>query len=101
MSDNQLITREESLLVIIDMQEKLVPAMAEAERLTANMKRLLGLAAVMGLPVIVTEQEKLGPDAKRDQRESHLSGARSRKALSTAFFRRRLPAGSPDGEEYV
>jgi isochorismate hydrolase len=61
MSDNQLITSEESLLVIIDMQERLVPAMAEAERLNGNMKRLLGLAAVMGLPVIVTEQEKLGP----------------------------------------
>jgi isochorismate hydrolase len=64
MSDNQLITREESLLVIIDMQERLVPAMAEAERLTANMKRLLGLAAVMDLPVIVTEQEKLGPTVR-------------------------------------
>jgi nicotinamidase-related amidase len=60
VSDNRLITSEESLLVIIDMQEKLVPAMAGAQRLMANTKRLLGLAAVMGLPVIVTEQEKLG-----------------------------------------
>jgi nicotinamidase-related amidase len=60
MSDNQLIATEESLLVIIDMQERLVPAMAEAEKLMGNVNRLLGLATVMGLPVIVTEQEKLG-----------------------------------------
>ena len=64
MSDNLLITSDESLLVIIDIQEKLVPAMADAERLMANTKRLLGLAAVMGLPVIVTEQEKLGPTVR-------------------------------------
>ncbi len=64
MNDNRLITGEESLLVVIDMQERLVPAMAGAERLMANMKRLLGLAEVMGLPVIVTEQEKLGPTVR-------------------------------------
>jgi len=41
-----------------------VPAMAGGEKLVGNVKRLLGLAAVMGLPVIVTEQEKLGRTVK-------------------------------------
>jgi nicotinamidase-related amidase len=34
--------------------------MAEGEKAVANTRRLLGLAEVMGLPVIATEQEKLG-----------------------------------------
>ncbi len=80
MSENQLITSEESLLVIIDMQEKLVPAMAEGERLTMNVKRLLGLAAVMGLPVIVTEQEKLGPTVRE------ISDKVSREPISKSSF---------------
>ncbi len=93
MSDNELITREESLLVIIDMQEKLVPAMAEAERLTANMTRLLGLAAVMGLPVIVTEQEKLGPTIKEIS-EKVASPAPISKSAFNCFFSEEFAAGS-------
>ena len=60
MRENDLIRQEDAILVIIDMQEKLVPAMAEGEKMVANTKRLLGLAEVMSLPVIATEQEKLG-----------------------------------------
>jgi nicotinamidase-related amidase len=58
--NNGIIGREEAVLVVIDMQEKLVPAMAEGEQAVANTRRLLGLAEVMGLPVIATEQERLG-----------------------------------------
>ena len=60
MDIEPLITGEESLLVVIDMQERLVPAMAQPEKIVENTKRLLALARVMHLPVIVTEQEKLG-----------------------------------------
>lgn len=55
-----LIGREESLMVIIDMQERLVPAMAEKERIVENVVRLSRFSRIMGLPVIVTEQQKLG-----------------------------------------
>jgi nicotinamidase-related amidase len=61
VNDNHLITSEESLLVLIDMQERLVPAMAQPEKIIRNAERLLGLADVMNLPVVLTEQEKLGP----------------------------------------
>ena len=60
MRNDGVIGREEAVLVVIDMQEKLVPAMAEGEQAVTNTRRLLGLAEVMGLPVIATEQEKLG-----------------------------------------
>ncbi len=55
-----LLEREESLLVIIDMQEKLLPAMAHRETVTENATRLLAFSDIIGLPVVVTEQGKLG-----------------------------------------
>jgi nicotinamidase-related amidase len=55
------ISRADSVLVIIDMQEKLVPVMNHDEMVVANTKRLIALASTVGLPVLVTEQGKLGP----------------------------------------
>ena len=56
-----LLEREESLLVIIDMQERLLPAVADRESVKENVMRLVSFAGITGIPVIVTEQEKLGP----------------------------------------
>jgi nicotinamidase-related amidase len=55
-----LLRREDSLLVMIDLQERLVPAMAEKEKLVENVVRLARFSRIIGLPVIVTEQQKLG-----------------------------------------
>ena len=54
---------ESTALVVIDVQEKLVPAMQDAEVLVAQICRLLRGAAVLDLPVLATEHvpEKLGP----------------------------------------
>jgi nicotinamidase-related amidase len=60
MDNSPFISREESLLVIIDMQERLVPAVSQHEKVVGNTKRLLALADTLHLPVVVTEQEKLG-----------------------------------------
>ena len=54
-------TREDSALIMIDIQERLLPAMTSPEKMVENGRRLLALAKIMGLPVIFTEQEKLGP----------------------------------------
>ena len=55
-----LITREDSVLVVIDVQEKLMPVIANTDRVLENVVRLLRFAEIIGLPVILTEQEKLG-----------------------------------------
>jgi isochorismate hydrolase len=55
------MSREDGLLVVIDMQEKLVSAMTQKARIVTNTKRLLALARTIDLPVVVTEQENLGP----------------------------------------
>ena len=65
----QLINREDSLLIVIDAQEKLMPAVAEKEKVTANLIRLVKFANIIKLPVMVTEQEKLGPTLPEISRE--------------------------------
>lgn len=59
-SESPLIRSESSILVMIDFQERLVPAMAEKERLLENTIRLARVSRILGLPVLVTEQQKLG-----------------------------------------
>jgi nicotinamidase-related amidase len=59
-SRHGLIRESDSLLVIIDMQERLFRAMAEKELLADNVLRLLRFARTIGLPVVISEQEKLG-----------------------------------------
>jgi nicotinamidase-related amidase len=59
-STSNLIAREDSVLVVIDVQEKLMPVIAEKEKVTDNVVRLLKFAQIISLPLILTEQEKLG-----------------------------------------
>jgi nicotinamidase-related amidase len=59
-STPNLIAREDSVLVVIDVQEKLMPVIANRDRVTENVVRLLKSSETLGLPIILTEQEKLG-----------------------------------------
>lgn len=51
---------DDCALVIIDVQEKLLPVMSEKEKVLENSVRLAGFAKIAEIPVLVTEQEKLG-----------------------------------------
>ena len=59
-SSPNLATREDSVLVVIDVQERLMPVIANREMIQENVVRLLKCAEIFGLPVVLTEQEKLG-----------------------------------------
>jgi nicotinamidase-related amidase len=59
-SSPNLIVREDSVLVVIDVQERLMPVIANKDRITENATRLLKFSEIIGLPVILTEQDKLG-----------------------------------------
>jgi len=63
MSVPDTLTTENAVLVLIDYQAKLVPAMHDRERLITNVLKLVRGAAAFELPVIVTEQypQGLGP----------------------------------------
>ena len=55
-----LLDHRASLLLLIDIQEKLMPVMHEPQRVIANAAILLGAAYRLGVPVIVTEQYPKG-----------------------------------------
>jgi nicotinamidase-related amidase len=57
------LNKENTGLVIVDAQEKLMGVMGQKDRVTDRMLKLLDLARVFQLPVIVTEQnpKHLGP----------------------------------------
>jgi nicotinamidase-related amidase len=56
-----LLRREDCVLVVIDAQEKLMPVIHDKETVTDNILRLVKFAEIIGLPIVVTEQQKLGP----------------------------------------
>ena len=59
----ELMSRGDSALLVVDVQEKLVPAIAQGARVVWNVRRLIDAAKVLGLPVTATEQypKGLGP----------------------------------------
>jgi isochorismate hydrolase len=59
-SSGSLARREDCLLIIIDAQEKLMPAISGAEEVLANITRLARFSLIANIPVLVTEQAKLG-----------------------------------------
>jgi len=59
-SSPNLANREDSILVIIDVQERLMPVIANKETVEENVVRLMKFAEIIGFPIILTEQENLG-----------------------------------------
>ena len=59
----EFMTPQDTVLVVVDVQEKLMPLIAGAARITWNLRRLLDGAEVVGLKVLATEQypQGLGP----------------------------------------
>ncbi|MET0746283.1 MAG: isochorismatase family protein [Microvirga sp.] len=55
-----LLSAARSQLLVIDLQERLLPAIAGSDRVLRNVHRLLKAAALLGVPVTVTEQNPGG-----------------------------------------
>lgn len=56
----ELMSRGDTGLLVIDMQERLLKALPEAQRLVWNVRRLLDGAAVLGVPCAASEQYPQG-----------------------------------------
>ena len=63
MPKGSLLSREGTILVVIDVQEKLFAKMEEKEQIAKNICRLIRFAEILGIPIIITEQypKGLGP----------------------------------------
>lgn len=67
------LARDSSLLLVVDLQTRLMPAIEEGAAVVRNARRLLDAAALFGIPPLITEQyaaglgatvpELLSPDA--------------------------------------
>ncbi|MEK7767307.1 MAG: isochorismatase family protein [bacterium] len=59
----ELLDRARSVLVVVDVQERLMPAIHEAPRLLRRIELLAKAARALGVPAILTEQypQGLGP----------------------------------------
>lgn len=69
MANTYRLDRDDTVLVIVDLQEKLMVAMKHREQVCNNTRLLLVAADQMGIPVIVTEQypRGLGPTVEEVQ----------------------------------
>lgn len=59
-SPSPVLRGDDALLVVIDMQERLLPAIAEKEKIVENTLKLVKFARIIGLPILLTEQGNLG-----------------------------------------
>jgi nicotinamidase-related amidase len=57
---SKLLDRNRSVLVVIDVQERLYPSIHERERMLSRIDLLLTAASVMQVPVVLTEQYPRG-----------------------------------------
>ncbi|MFY9152131.1 MAG: hydrolase [Prolixibacteraceae bacterium] len=54
------ILKENTIGLVIDIQERLVPVMEESERFVENSKKLIQGLKILGLPLLVTQQYTKG-----------------------------------------
>jgi nicotinamidase-related amidase len=53
------ITRRDCLLLVVDVQDRLIETIAEHKSTVENLRALLKAAQLLGVPILATEQEKL------------------------------------------
>jgi len=56
----EILSPERVVLVVVDLQEKLLPAMRQSERVLGATRTLLHLAQVLELPLVLTTQYRKG-----------------------------------------
>ena len=66
-ADVDRLDRDRSLLLVVDIQEKLAPYIHERDALIARVEALLGAARTFGVPCVLTEHcaDQIGPVVRR------------------------------------
>ena len=67
-SQNMLV-EEDSVFIVIDVQQILMPVIAENKKVIDNIVKLLKFSQIIDLPVILTEQERLGATVSEVKQE--------------------------------
>lgn len=56
----RLLSPKGSVLVVVDVQEKLLPFIADKEMVVKNIVKLIKFAKIIGMPIVLTEQYPKG-----------------------------------------
>ena len=64
--DKFILHKSAAVLVVVDIQERLVPAMSEKQKVYDNCGHLIEASKLLDIPIVVTEQypKGLGPTVK-------------------------------------
>jgi len=73
--DKYVLIRDEAVLLIVDIQDKLVPAMKYGEKVIRNTNTIISFAKKLGIPIIVTEQYPKGLGKTVSDVSSNLEGS--------------------------
>ena len=80
----ELMSVGDTALVVVDVQEKLIPLIGGASRIVWNIERLLEGAEILGLPAVGTEQYPEGLGATIESVASRLADKHEKLAFSAA-----------------
>ena len=68
-SESLLLNKEDCILIVIDMQKKLVPVISQADKAIENVIKMVKLAKILQIPIVLTEQQNLGDTVEEIQSE--------------------------------
>lgn len=83
-STPKLVKPQDCMLIVIDVQKKLAPHIAETAKLVSKILKLIRLARLFEVPVLLTEQENLGDTV--DEIQLELTGITPVRKLSFSCF---------------
>lgn len=92
-------TPQSSLLLLVDLQARLLPVIAQGEVVVANAIRLARAAQLMAIPVLATEQNPQGLGANIDEIRELAAGTLTKQyfdATREAAWASFLPPSRPD-----
>jgi len=92
MSHPTRMSSGDTALVVIDVQEKLVPLIPNAEALIRNVSFLIDAARVVDIPVLATEQYPKGLGATVASLREKLANVREKTAFSSCAAPEIVPA---------
>lgn len=72
--EKYILNKEEAVLMIIDIQERLIPVMKDREHVIKNTSNLISIANRLNIPLIVTEQYPKGLGNTVNEINSNLKG---------------------------
>ncbi len=58
--EKYVLKRDEAVLFVVDIQDRLVPAMKYGDKVILNTNRIISFAKNLGIPIIITEQYPKG-----------------------------------------